>query len=176
MTREELKVAAVAMLDRAYVPYSHFPVGAALEGADGTVFTGCNIENAAYSPTICAERCAVAKAVSEGHRDFVRIVIAGRSRELCVASPWQAGARTFVCPAPCAVRCSVSSPPTWRLSVSTAPEHPVPSPYPSCCPIASDRSSWGTLLPENRKHQQSPRLMARAFLSLLIFSAVPGWS
>ena len=84
MTRDELKAAAVAMLDRAYIPYSHFPVGAALECSDGTVFTGCNIENAAFGPTICAERTAVAKAVSEGHRDFVRIVIAGRSRELCV--------------------------------------------------------------------------------------------
>ena len=70
MTRDELKAAAVAMLDRAYIPYSHFPVGAALECADG--------------PTICAERTAVAKAVSEGHRDFVRIVIAGRSEGLCV--------------------------------------------------------------------------------------------
>ena len=77
MTRDELKAAAVAMLDRAYIPYSHFPVGAALECSDGTVFTGCNIENAAFGPTICAERTAVAKAVSEGHRDFVRIVIAG---------------------------------------------------------------------------------------------------
>ena len=78
MTRDELCQAAVAMLDRAYIPYSHFPVGAALECADGTVFTGCNIENAAYGCTICAERTAIFKAVSEGHRDFVRIVIAGR--------------------------------------------------------------------------------------------------
>ena len=70
MTREELKAAAVAMLDRAYIPYSHFPVGAALECSDGTVFTGCNIENASFGPTICAERTAVAKAVSEGHRDL----------------------------------------------------------------------------------------------------------
>ena len=84
MTREELKAAAIAMLDRAYCPYSRFPVGAALECADGTVFTGCNVENAAYGATLCAERVAVFKAVSEGHRDFVRIVIAGRSRELCV--------------------------------------------------------------------------------------------
>ena len=84
MTREELKAAAVAMLDRAYIPYSHFPVGAALECSDGTVFTGCNIENATFGPTICAERTAIAKAVSEGHRDFVRIVIAGRSEGLCV--------------------------------------------------------------------------------------------
>ena len=84
MAREELKAAAVAMLDRAYVPYSHFLVGAALECSDGTVFTGCNIENASYTPTICAERTAVSKAVSEGHRDFVRIVIAGRSKDFCV--------------------------------------------------------------------------------------------
>ena len=84
MTREELKAAAVAMLDRAYIPYSHFPVGAALECSDGTVFTGCNIENASFGPTICAERTAVAKAVSEGHRDFVRIAVAGRGRDYCV--------------------------------------------------------------------------------------------
>ena len=84
MTCEELKAAAVAMLDRAYCPYSHFAVGAALECSDGTVFTGCNIENAAYSPTICAERTAVAKAVSEGHTDCVRIVVAGRSQGFCV--------------------------------------------------------------------------------------------
>ena len=75
MTREELKAAAVAMLDRAYIPYSHFPVGAALECSDGTVFTGCNIENASFGPTICAERTAVAKAVSEGHRDVCRQVL-----------------------------------------------------------------------------------------------------
>ena len=84
MTEQALCDAAIAMLDRAYCPYSHFAVGAALECADGTVFTGCNIENAAYSPSICAERTAVAKAVSEGHRDFVRIAVAGRGRDYCV--------------------------------------------------------------------------------------------
>ena len=84
MTREELKAAAVAMLDRAYIPYSHFPVGAALECSDGTVFTGCNIENAAYGLTICAERTAIFKAISEGHRDLKRIVIAGKSEDYCV--------------------------------------------------------------------------------------------
>ena len=84
MTREELKAAAAAMLERSYCPYSRFAVGAALECADGTVFTGCNIENAAFGPTLCAERTAVAKAVSEGHRDFARIVVAGRSADFCV--------------------------------------------------------------------------------------------
>ena len=84
MSLDELKAAAVAMLDRAYCPYSHFPVGAALECADGTVFTGCNIENAAYGATICAERTAIFKAVSEGQRDFDTLVIAGRSDDYCV--------------------------------------------------------------------------------------------
>ncbi len=83
MNREELKAAAVAMLDRAYVPYSHFPVGAALECADGTVFTGCNVENASYPAGLCAERNAMFHAVAEGHTDFVRIVIAGRSDDFC---------------------------------------------------------------------------------------------
>ena len=84
MTREELKSAAVSMLERSYCPYSHFPVGAALECEDGTVYTGCNIENAGYSATVCAERTAVLKAVSEGHRRFKRIVVAGRSDSPCV--------------------------------------------------------------------------------------------
>ena len=79
MTKEELCAKAVAMLDMAYVPYSHFPVGAALECDDGTVYTGCNIENAGYTPTNCAERTAVFKAVSEGHLKFTRIAIAART-------------------------------------------------------------------------------------------------
>ena len=84
MTEKELCQKAIGMLDMAYVPYSHFPVGAALECSDGTVFTGCNIENAAYGLTICAERTAIFKAISEGHRDFKRIVIAGKSEDYCV--------------------------------------------------------------------------------------------
>ena len=84
MTEKELIQAAVEMLDKAYVPYSHFPVGAALECGDGTVYTGCNIEIAAFPCTICAERAAIFKAVSEGHRTFRRIVVAGRSEKFCV--------------------------------------------------------------------------------------------
>ena len=84
MTLEELKATAVSMLDRAYCPYSHFPVGAALECADGTVYTGCNVENAVYPAGICAERNAIFRAVAEGHTDFTRIVIAGRSDDYCV--------------------------------------------------------------------------------------------
>ena len=83
MTREELKAIAAGMRKRAYVPYSRFSVGAALECSDGTVYTGCNVENAAFGPSICAERTAVAKAVSEGRTDFVRIAVAGGSRDFC---------------------------------------------------------------------------------------------
>ena len=77
MTREELCRKAQDMLKMAYVPYSHFPVGAALECEDGRVFTGCNIENAAYGPTNCAERTAIFKAVSEGCRDFTALAVCG---------------------------------------------------------------------------------------------------
>ena len=83
MTREELCAAAREMLGRAYAPYSHFPVGAALECEDGAVFTGCNVENAAYSPGCCAERTAVVKAVSEGHRRFRRLVVTADSDRFC---------------------------------------------------------------------------------------------
>ena len=83
MNDQELVKLAFSMLDRAYVPYSHFPVGAALLCADGTVFTGCNVENAAYGSCICAERTALVKAVSEGHRDFVKLAVAGRGEDYC---------------------------------------------------------------------------------------------
>lgn len=62
----------------AYVPYSHYPVGAALQAADGTVFQGCNIENASYPACICAERVALVKAVSEGKRDFALLAVVTR--------------------------------------------------------------------------------------------------
>lgn len=84
MTLDELKALAVSMLDRAYCPYSRFPVGAALECADGAVFTGCNVENAAYPAGICAERNAIFHAVSEGRTAFTRLVIAGRGPDFCV--------------------------------------------------------------------------------------------
>ena len=80
---DKLIQAAIQMLDRAYIPYSHFPVGAALECEDGSVYTGCNVENASYGLCICAERTAAVKAVSEGHRDFKRIVIVGNSEDYC---------------------------------------------------------------------------------------------
>lgn len=70
---------AITASDNAYVPYSHYSVGAALLAADGTIFTGCNVENASYPVTICAERTALVKAVSEGRRTFATIVVATRN-------------------------------------------------------------------------------------------------
>jgi cytidine deaminase len=67
---------ALAARDNAHAPYSHFLVGAALEAADGRVFTGCNVENATYGLSVCAERVAVFKAISEGARRFQRIAVA----------------------------------------------------------------------------------------------------
>ena len=66
MTNQELIAKAKEVMTKAYAPYSHFQVGAALLAKDGRVFTGCNVENATYGATICAERTAVTKAVSEG--------------------------------------------------------------------------------------------------------------
>ena len=80
MTERELVEKALEMREYSYAPYSGFRVGAALLTTDGRVYTGCNIENAAYSPTNCAERTAVFKAVSEGERHFAAIAVAGGSK------------------------------------------------------------------------------------------------
>ena len=77
MTDLELIEQAKAALRHSYSPYSHFCVGAALMTADGKVFTGCNIENAAFGPSICAERTSFCKAVSAGERHFSAIAIVG---------------------------------------------------------------------------------------------------
>ena len=74
---QELIETALSMRKMSYTPYSHWNVGAALLAANGKIYTGCNIENAAFTPTNCAERTAFFKAVSEGVRDFVAIAIAG---------------------------------------------------------------------------------------------------
>ena len=88
MTDQALVDLAFTMLERSYAPYSKFPVGAALLCADGDVFTGCNVENAAYGSTICAERTALVKAVSEGHRTVTTLAVAGKSQDYC----WPCGA------------------------------------------------------------------------------------
>ena len=84
MSDRELMQKAVEMQKFSYCPYSDYPVGAALLCEDGTVFTGCNVESAAYGSTICAERTALLKAVSEGHReDWTAIAVAGKGDEFC---------------------------------------------------------------------------------------------
>lgn len=77
MTPEKLIAMAKEAMTHAYAPYSGYQVGAALLCADGTVYGGCNIENAAYSPTNCAERTALFKAVYDGHRAFAAMAICG---------------------------------------------------------------------------------------------------
>jgi cytidine deaminase len=67
--------AALAARERAHAPFSNFKVGAALETATGDIITGCNVENATYGLTMCAERVAIFKAISDGHREFVRVAV-----------------------------------------------------------------------------------------------------
>lgn len=78
--KQELIRQAFAAREKAYAPYSGFLVGAALRAADGRVFTGCNVENAAFTPTSCAERTALFKAVSEGVTAFTDIAVVGARR------------------------------------------------------------------------------------------------
>lgn len=77
MTDMELMLKAIEARKQSYSPYSNFKVGAALLSKDGRLYVGCNIENASYTPTICAERVAFFKAVSEGVTEFAKIAIAG---------------------------------------------------------------------------------------------------
>ncbi len=81
MTKEELVSLAIEARAHAYVPYSGYRVGAALLTADGRVYQGCNIENASYTPTVCAERTAFFKAVYDGVRDFSAIAVVGGKEE-----------------------------------------------------------------------------------------------
>ena len=94
MNDRELIEAAARARKMSYSPYSGFAVGAALLCEDGSVITGCNIENSAFSPTNCAERTAFFKAVSEGRRDFAKIAVVGGRADL--ATP------EYCCP-PCGV-------------------------------------------------------------------------
>ncbi len=78
-TKEKLYEAATQMLDRAYVPYSNFPVGAAVMTKDGKIFAGCNIENSSYPVTNCGERTALFKAISEGYSEFESLLVTGNT-------------------------------------------------------------------------------------------------
>ena len=81
MDKKDLYNQALKATEHSYAPYSGFRVGAAVETEDGSVYTGCNIENASYPAGICAERTAMAKAISEGHRKFRKIVVAACNEE-----------------------------------------------------------------------------------------------
>ncbi|WP_126661479.1 cytidine deaminase [Haloterrigena salifodinae] len=81
MTESELLEAARTVQDSAHVPYSEYPVGAALETADGEVFVGCNLENANFSNSLHAEEVAIAEAVKKGHRDFSRLAVSSGRRD-----------------------------------------------------------------------------------------------
>ena len=74
----ELIQAALAASEHAYIPYSNYRVGAALLTTDGEVYSGCNVESASYTPTICAERTALVKAISEGKREFSAVAVVTR--------------------------------------------------------------------------------------------------
>ena len=116
---------ALEAREQAYVPYSDFMVGAALRAEDGRIFTGCNVENAAFTPTSCAERTALFKAVSEGVTRFTDIAVVGSRRGevnkqitspcgVCRQALFEFGgpelnAWTSCCP-------SALAPPTWRAT------------------------------------------------------------
>jgi cytidine deaminase len=81
MDEDDLLAAARDALDDAYVPYSEYPVGAAIQTADGEVYVGCNVENANYSNSLHAEEVAVGEAVKHGHREFAGLVVTSAERD-----------------------------------------------------------------------------------------------
>ena len=117
MTRSELISHALNARKQSYSPYSHFQVGAALLSSDGKLYTGCNIENAAYTPSNCAERTAFFKAVSEGVKSFSSIAIIGGPE----------GADSLQLCAPCGVCRQVMmefcDPKSFEVILAKDPEH-----------------------------------------------------
>lgn len=107
---------AILAMEQSYSPYSHFRVGAALLTQDGTVFRGCNIENAAFGPSCCAERTAFFKAVSEGHRTFSAIAVVGAPHDTPLA---QAG-YAYPCGVCRQVMREFCDPETFRILVGTS--------------------------------------------------------
>ncbi|MGI6037572.1 MAG: cytidine deaminase [Limnochordia bacterium] len=82
MDREELIQRAIAALDHAYAPYSQFKVGAAVLGGSGKIYVGCNVENASYGATLCAERVAIGSAIAAGEREIKGIAVVGDTPEV----------------------------------------------------------------------------------------------
>jgi len=119
MTNTELISEAKKARERAYAPYSHHSVGAALVTKDGKIYHGCNIENAAYSPTNCAERTAFFKAIYDGEREFERIAIVGGLQ----------GADENVPCAPCGlcrqVMMEFCNPETFKIILANGNEEPL---------------------------------------------------
>ena len=115
MTDRELILHAIEVRKNAYTPYSHFQVGAALLAEDGTIYLGCNIENAAYTPTNCAERTAFFKAISEGKRRFSAIAIVAAPE----GKPLQKTAPCGVCRQ---VMMEFCNPDTFRILMAVSPE------------------------------------------------------
>lgn len=113
---QNLITRAMGMLRMAYVPYSHYHVGAALLTRDGKVYTGCNIENAAYTPSNCAERTAFFKAISEGERDFAAIAVVGGPNGIPVNYAQPCG----VCRQ---VMMEFCDPETFQIIMAQDPEH-----------------------------------------------------
>ena len=117
MTAQELATCALDAQKNAYAPYSGFRVGAALLTKQGKVYLGCNIENKSFSPTVCAERVAFFKAVSEGRREFTAIAIAGAPEGAAPDSPC---APCGVCRQVMAEFCRADM---FRILLGTAPEN-----------------------------------------------------
>lgn len=118
-TEKMLIARAMEAQKRAYVPYSNFCVGAALLDKNGVVYEGCNIENAAYTPTVCAERTAFFKAITEGVREFEAIAVVGNKKDV----PAGEGS---LCP-PCGVCRQVMrefcDPETFQVILAISPEN-----------------------------------------------------
>ncbi len=124
MDDKTLMRTAIQAREFSYSPYSNFRVGAALLCKDGRVYTGCNMENAAYTPGICAERTAIYKAVSEGQREFLAIAIAGGPAEVNAEEAGKGGCLPLT--APCGVCRQVMAefcdPESFRIILGTGEE------------------------------------------------------
>ena len=124
MDDKTLMRTAIQAREFSYSPYSNFRVGAALLCKDGRVYTGCNMENAAYTPGICAERTAIYKAVSEGQREFLAIAIAGGPAEVNAEEAGKGGCLPLT--APCGVCRQVMAefcdPQSFRIILGTGEE------------------------------------------------------